>query len=470
MDNYPKNSNPIIDPRINLLNRQDNQYPRGKKIFKVSKFILYLLIVLIIAFLVFSYQVLFTNNSVSEIFSGKINIFKQLNTLAREGSRLQGENEDRINILLLGMGGAGHEGPYLTDTIILVSIKPSTKKIAMISIPRDLLVEIPGYGWWKVNNANAFGEQKSPSHGAELAKTTLQQTFDQPIDYYVRVDFSGFEKIIDDLGGLKIFVDNGFTDYQYPTEDFKYQVVSFEQGWQTMDGDSALKFSRSRHGNNGEASDFARSQRQQKILQALKDRVFSYSFLLSPSKINKLTKELSNHLKTDMEPWEVVILAKLMEKVDTENIITKVLDDSPGGLLYASIVNDAYVLQPKGDDFAQIKYLIDNAFKTQETLEEKKTVFAEILNGTETPGLASTSAQELKLIGYRINKIGNAPEQNYLNTKIYKLSAKNLEQEITLLETKYKTSVETSQIPDWANEITAPETDFLIILGQAARE
>ena len=108
MKNLHAADNHILDPRINLLRREDNQYPRGKKIFRVSKFILYLLTILIIAFFAFSYQVLFTNNSVSDIFSGKINIFKQLNSLALDGSRLQGEADDRINILILGKIGRAH--------------------------------------------------------------------------------------------------------------------------------------------------------------------------------------------------------------------------------------------------------------------------------------------------------------------------------------------------------------------------
>ena len=460
-----ENHKHLDNSRINLLERGDNQYPRGKKIFKVSKFIIYLFLVLVIAFFVFSYQVLFTGNSLTDIFSGKISIFEQLGTIAGGGGKLQGEADDRINILMLGMGGAGHEGPYLTDTIIIASIKPSTKKVAMISIPRDLLVEIPGYGWWKINNANAFGEQKNSKDGGLLVKETVSKTFDMPIHYYVRIDFAGFEKIIDDLDGLKVEVENSFTDYQYPTNDFKYQVVSYEEGLQTMDGDAALKFVRSRHGDNGEGSDFARSKRQQKIISAFKERVFSYSFLLSPRKISKMTKRLTDHLRTDLEPWELVKLAQLAENVDTENIITQVLDDAPTGFLYAGIVNEAYVLQPRGGDYSQIQYMIKNVFRGTEAIAEKTTINVEIRNGTTVAGLASRSSQELKMVGYRVNQIGNAPEQNYTENVIYKLSAKPLPEEITFLENKYKTAVLQSNIPDWIAMNSAPDLDFFIILG-----
>jgi len=456
----------MIDPRINLLNREDNQQPKGNKIFKISKFIVYLFVILVLAFVVFSYQVLFTNNSVSDIFSGKISIFSQLKTLAGDNDRLLGESEDRINFLLLGMGGAGHEGPYLTDTIILASIKPSTRKVSMVSVPRDLLVEIPGYGWWKINNANAFGEQKNDNNGAELAMEVVQNTLNQPIHYFIRIDFAGFEQAIDDMGGIKVFVDKAFTDYQYPTNDYKYQVVSYEEGWQTMDGDTALKFSRSRHGNNGEGSDFARSKRQQKVIEAVKKRILSYNFFLSPRKINNIMKNLSEHLRTNMEPWELIKLAKLAEKIDTQNIITRVLDDSPGGYLYANKVNSAYVLQPKGDDFSQIQYMVKSIFKAPETLSEKVVLTAEIRNGTSIPGLASRNATELKLAGYKVNTVGNAPTQDYQTTKIYKLSSEELKDQIEFLETKYKLKVETKEVPDWIKHIVAPDLDFFVILGQ----
>ncbi len=461
-----------LDSRINLLSQADNSHPHGKKIFKISKFILYLFVVLTLAFLVFSYQVLFTDNSMGDIFSGKINIFQQLSTLAGNSSQLQGEMDDRINILLMGMGGTGHDGPYLTDTMILASIQPSTKKVSMVSIPRDLLVEIPGFGWWKINNANAFGEKQSPGDGSELAKQVVQQVFDIPIHYYVRIDFAGFEKLIDDAGDVKVYVENSFTDYQYPTSDHKYQIVSYEQGWQTMDGETALKFARSRHGNNGEGSDFARSQRQQKIIQAFKDRILSYNFLLSPRKIKKFTDNLAEHLRTDFQPWELVKLAQFAKDIDTSNVITQVLDDSPGGFLYANMVNEAYVLQPKGDDFTQIQYLVKNIFRTNNTseIQDKKTATVEILNGTIVPGLASLNSDELKLVGYRVNKIGNSPEQNYAKTIVYQLSKTGFDEEKAFLASKYDTEVQDKNIPDWITNISALDSDFLIILGEDNNE
>ncbi|MFA6537119.1 MAG: LCP family protein [Patescibacteria group bacterium] len=454
-----------IDPKINLLHGE--RQPKGKKIFKLSKFIIYLLSVLIIAFVVFSYQVLFTGNSMSKIFAGNLSFFKQLNSLAGDGGTLKGENENRINILLLGMGGAGHEGPYLTDTMILASFEPSTRRLAMISIPRDLFVEIPGYGQWKINNANHFGEQKDQGNGALLAKETVSQVFDIPIHYYIRIDFAGFEKLIDDLGGIKVNVEQDFTDFQYPTNDYKYQVISFSNGLQTMDGDTALKFARSRHGNNNEGSDFARSKRQQKIIEAVKKRIFSYSFFLNPNKINKFSKELANHLRTDIEPWEIIKFSKLAETIDFSKTINQVLDDSPNGYLSASNMNGAYVLLPKANDWTNIKFLAKNIFDQEITAKkESRQINIELRNGTEKAGLASQNQEELKLLGFRVMKIGNSPEQNLEQTKIYRLTSDSFSEQEQLLFGKYNVQIENKNIPQWIIDTAGPEIDFFIILGK----
>lgn len=281
----------------------------------------------------------------------KINFLGQIGQLVGSSDKkIKGEEEGRINILLLGMGGEGHDGAYLTDTIILASIKPG-EKISMLSIPRDLVVPIPDYGWRKINNANAFKEFREPGSGGEFTSQIISQTFGVPINYYVRIDFDGFKKIIDDLGGIGIYVEKSFTDYSYPTFDFKYQTVSFEKGWQIMDGETALKFVRSRHGTNGESSDFARSKRQQKVLLALKEKILSLGTLINPQKIYKIISNYKENVKTNFEIWEAIRLAKLVKDAKSQEIIHKVLDDSPDSPLYATNIGGAYVLEPRARGF-----------------------------------------------------------------------------------------------------------------------
>ena len=128
------------------------------------------------------------------------------------------------------------------------------------------------------------------------------------------------------------------------------------------------------------------------------------------------------------------------------------------------------MLQPKGDDFTQIQYVAKNIFKGQEILEQKKVITVEILNGTTIAGLASRNLQELKLVGYRVNKIGNSPKQNYTNTVVYKLSQKNAPEEEKFLASKYNTDIQKNNIPDWAINMAGLDLDFLIILGQDVAE
>jgi LCP family protein required for cell wall assembly len=394
---------------------------------------------------------------------------------------LQGEKDDRINILLLGMGGVGHDGAYLTDTIILASIKPKDKKISMISIPRDLVIPLNGYGWRKVNNINAFAEVKESGSGSKETARILSEVFDIPIHYYIRADFDGFKKLIDRLGGISVYVDRSFVDNQYPTLDEKYQTLTFFEGWQVMDGETALEFVRSRHGSNGEGSDFARSKRQQKILVALKDKIFSFSTIFNPLKIQGIYSDITNSIDTNLKMWEIMRLRKVIEDIDTNNIINKVISDDKGNLLVAANIDGAYVLEPKTGNFNEIQSLIKNIFETNEPKEPQKKLplRVELQNGTKINGLASRTSWDLENLGYEIIKICNAQEQNYSRTIIYDLTAGKRREELDILREKLNAEVSFSP-PSWLVSSVNPSQvdidtpspltdrapiDFLIILG-----
>ena len=233
-----------------------------------------------------------------------------------------------------------------------------------------------------------------------------------------------------------------------------------------MDGETALKFARSRHGNNGEGSDFARSKRQQKIIAAVKKRVFSYSFFLSPRKINSFSKELANHLRTDMEPWEIIKFSELAKDVDLNQIINQVLDDSPNGYLTAGNMNGAYVLLPKGNDWTPIRTLAGNIFQQKVQAPQTRTINIELRNGTAKSGLASLHQEELKQQNFRVLKIGNAPEQNYKETVIYRLTGDDFPAKETVLKDKYDVGIKTKNIPEWIVNEAGTEIDYFIILGQ----
>ncbi|MBI3963540.1 MAG: LCP family protein, partial [Candidatus Kerfeldbacteria bacterium] len=183
-------------PDIDLLKNADERgtptgQPRQRP--KLGRLLIGLAVALLIAGASFGYRIVRSSSAISTATqSGLSGIITQIKYLVSSGDRpILGEREDRINVLLLGMGGVGHEGAYLTDTIIVASVKPSTHEVAMLSVPRDLYVPIPGYGWRKINNANAFGrEQDYPGGGEALATAVVEEVTGLDVPYYARVDFT----------------------------------------------------------------------------------------------------------------------------------------------------------------------------------------------------------------------------------------------------------------------------------------
>ncbi|MBU0614384.1 LCP family protein [Patescibacteria group bacterium] len=404
---------------------------------------------------------------------------------------LTGEDDDKINFLLLGIGGDGHDGPELTDTIIFSSFKPSTNEIGMMSIPRDLIVPIPEYGYRKINSINAYGEIENAGQGAEFSSQIISEILDEEIHYYVKADFDGFEQLIDAIGGIDVYVENSFTDTSYPTEDDLVQTISFQSGWQHMNGETALMFSRSRHGTNGEGSDFARAKRQQNILLAVKDKILSPAILLSPGKLNKLASLFKDTVQTNMGIWEILRLAQYVPNIDTKNISLTVLDDSPESPLYSSNINGAYVLLPKEDDWSEIQALAHGIFSGEEASvqnnqpeEVARNIKIEIQNGTNVSGLAFDTSQMLAGTGFEVVQIGNADSKGYDKTIIYDLSQGEYADELAILKNFLEADVEMSA-SGWifADEVVPRElsvttpgeehdpseaVDFLVILGANA--
>lgn len=273
-------------------------------------------------------------------------------------------NKDQINVLILGKGGADHEGPNLTDTIIVVSIKPKTGETALISIPRDLYVELPKWGSKKINSAYALEEEVSRGGGAEFTSKVIQGIFGVPIHYYIVVNFDGFRDLVNAVGGIRVYVDRAFTDQGFPTPNFKTRLVSFEAGWQVMTGERALQFARSRHGSNGESTDFARARRQQKIILAIKDKILTKDILLNPPRLIEVTRELEKFVETDVglsNLWHLIKFISNFQSADTKMIV---LSDAPDNVLEAKVNEDgAYILVPKNNNWKLLRDAIKNVFE-----------------------------------------------------------------------------------------------------------
>lgn len=310
--------------------------------------------------LLFSRGILTEESLIKEI--PKVSFWKSvIKVVIFHENLLKGEISDRINILILGMGGPNHEGPYLTDTIILVSYKPSKNKLALLSIPRDLLVPVPGDSWQKINAINALGESKG-ENGAQLTSLVVSNILNLPIHYFIRIDFDGFKKIIDSLGGIEIEVERSFTDPLYPGPNFTYRTISFQKGWQLMNGERALEYVRSRHGTNGENSDFARMRRQQKVLLALKNKVQKIKILEAPQKIWTLFNLFKKYFQTNLDFNEIINLANLLRNIEEDKIVRKTLEIGEDSPLYADTYNGAYILRTKTGDFKELAEIAKNIF------------------------------------------------------------------------------------------------------------
>jgi polyisoprenyl-teichoic acid--peptidoglycan teichoic acid transferase len=307
--------------------------------------------------------------------------------------KVKTENQ-RLNILLLGVGGGTHDGPNLTDTIIVASISPKNDKIALISLPRDLwALDLKA----KINTAYSSGETKKKSGGIVLAQAVVKKVTGLQIDYTVRIDFSGFVKAVDLLGGIDVNVENSFDDYEYPIEGkendpcghnqdeldalatassqlevfpCRYEHIHFDKGLIHMDGVTALKFVRSRHADGSEGSDFARSKRQGKIINSFKDKALSLQTFLNPGKFLDLFDVLSQSIDTNIKQDEYDDFLRLAQNLKTAQLKSVAIDTGDeetkrNGLLINPEISDSYnyewVLIPRVGDgnYLEIKNYIN---------------------------------------------------------------------------------------------------------------
>lgn len=454
------------------------------------RWILGLLVCFVILFSFFYIKNLFgLGNDASWI--DNIPIISQVKHFAESADRnLKGEDRDRVNVLLLGVGGANHDGGQLADTIMIASVKPSTKGVSLFSIPRDLTVPINGYGSRKINSITSLAEAKEKGSGGTAASEAIGTLLEQPMDYYVKVDFDGFEKIIDEVGGVDVYVDNTLDDYSYPVrgrEDdpnyyARYEHLHVDKGWQHMDGALALKFARSRHGVGGEGSDFARARRQQKIIEAVRDKILSAGTLLNPGKVSSIIGSLQENISTNLKVWEIVKLWTLVKDTKSDQIANKVLDNSPSGLLIdGKGENGAYILTPRAGNFSEIIDSFNTIFGSTgpraDTVptQSSEQISVTILNGTWINGLGGRVALDLEESGVTIMDIANASRHNFEKSVIYDLSFGSKRKGLEFLKEKTGANI-AAAIPDWLKEDLATVNasgkktppDFILIVGTDA--
>jgi len=322
------------------------------------------------------------------------------------------QGTDRVNVLLLGIDKRDDEpiNGTRSDTIMIASIDPVTKSAALVSLPRDLWVTIPGctasmgcsYGQQRINFAHAVG-------GPDMAKRTITNDFGIPIQYYARVDFRAFQELVDLAGGVMIDVDRPVKDDEYPTDNYGYQRIYYAPGPQLLDGVHALQFARSRHGTN----DFSRAGRQQMVIVALRDRALQLNML---SKAPSMLGIVRENLSTDLSPVQLLALARLVSEVDRNHIGRLVVDTN-------------YATPFKGSDGADLLdpqlQRIHAAFDAtvREAAQPQLKVRVEVLNGSATAGLGQRAANYLKAQGFNVVNVADAERSDYRSSMVQVLTS-----------------------------------------------
>lgn len=382
--------------------------PRKKRLGGLSKFKIFLFIATILIAIVVIWSL---KTSTSAAFNFVFSSSKLKST------------DGRVNVLLLGLAGGRHDGALLTDSIIVASYHIKSKQVTLISVPRDLWL---GNMKGKANSAYEIGLVKD--EGLRFAEDKIDDVLGLPIHYGIKIDFSGFVKAIDLVDGIDVDVPKTFDDYNYPiqgkeddlcgliekeidlnpdqakalnvtpgkkrvlvdTQDkvateaasfaCRFEHIHFDQGKTKMNGSIALTFVRSRMGTNGEGSDFARSRRQQAVIQAFREKILSLDTLSNPKKVADLIKTFGDSIETDIPFESYLEFYDLVKKMERSNSL--VLGQIRGKSLLInpppSEYGGGWVLIPPNNDFTSIQQYIKSEL-------EKEVLQAENKNPTPTP-------------------------------------------------------------------------------------
>ena len=328
----------------------------------------------------------------------------------------------RVTILVMGLDYRDWEAgetPH-SDTMILFTMDPLNKTAAIVSIPRDLWVGVPGFDYEKINTAYYLGElNKLPGGGAALASRTVEEFLGIPIDYYAQVDFSAFVKFIDDIQGVKLDLKEPITLDRLG----KWNTVTLPAGIITLPGDYTLAYVRNRYTEGG---DFDRAARQQEVIMAIRDRILEFDMLPSlVANAPQIYEDLSAGINTNMTLNQVIKLAWSAMDIDRDNI-------------HQVIISNQYVTlgkSPKGLDILvpipdKIRLLRDEVFDTGGaigpvgegdlvSLVAEESARVSVRNGSYLGGLAEMTADWMRTQGVNVVEETNADYAVYSSITVY---------------------------------------------------
>lgn len=387
-------------------------------------------------------------------------------------NQLKGEGDGRVNVLLLGIGGPGHDGPDLTDTVLLASIDPINNSAVLLSIPRDLCVKKPCGPNEKLNAVYALAKQNSKARdlngqiqdSLNTLDRTLVHILGIPIHYHAVVDFAAFQQSVDAVGGVDVNVPETLYDPTIAWENH-YNSVIASKGQQHMDGHKALLYAKSRE----TSSDFARGERQRRILVALKQKIFTVGTFANPVHISSLLDSLGGNIYTDFSLGDINRLYQIIGQIPVANIISLDMVTPPHDLLITgSYDGSTSIVQPKAGllDYTDIQSYVRNTLRDGFIAKENSAVA--VYNATSSPGLATASARTLKSYGYRVTTVDNAPNvTNPSKTIVVDLSKGAGKYTRHYLEERFGVTARTS-VPSEFGISPPAGTGFVIILGTDA--
>jgi LCP family protein required for cell wall assembly len=326
------------------------------------------------------------------------------------------DGASRVTLLVMGLdygdwSSPDRQGPPRTDTMILFTIDPLARTAGILSIPRDLWVNIPGYQYGRINTAYMLGEaDKLEGGGPGLAMKTVEKLMGVPIDYYAQIDFNAFVKFIDIIGGVKINVPDRIVIDELGDNNMKV----LKPGVQTLDGALALAYARARHTEGG---DFDRAQRQQQVILGIRQQILRPDVLpMIFTKAPVLYAELSSGVHTNLSLEQALKLGWLASQIPLENIKRGVISP-PEQVLLTKAPDGSDVLKPIAD---KIRNLRDEIFAQTgptspvatsmplQDLAKAENARLSVLNGSSTTGLAARTTEYLQSLGLNVTNTGNA--------------------------------------------------------------
>jgi LCP family protein required for cell wall assembly len=385
---------------------------------------------------------------------------------------LKGEGSGRVNVLLLGRGGGTHSAPDLTDSIMIASIDPVNNDATLLSVPRDLWVNVPDHGVMKLNSAWETGEfgylgkgqagstdPKAIQAGYDSIDATLKEVLGIDINYHMLVNFQAFKQAVDSVGGVQVNVPADLVDPTMAWENHNDPVLA-HAGLQSFAGDQALNYVRSRE----TSSDFARAERQRSVLSALKGKIVNLGTLGNPLKISQLLSAFGSNVNTDLSLGNASRLYTIIKRIGDGNMNSISLAgnaDPKANLVNTGNINGQSVVLPKAGlyKYEDIQNYVHSQLKDPYIMKEHAKIL--VLNGTEVPGTATATANQLESYGYNVTGTGNAPTSGWDHTLLVDLTHHSKYTK-NYLEQRFGQTAATS-LAD--KSIPTNGADFVIIIG-----